>query len=232
MTKTIAVIGSNGFVGKVMCQKACDNGFSVLEVTRANYHLICKKDAIDYVVNCAMPSGRFWAKNNSALDFQETVEKTFHIKTDFLGAKIVQISSISARLQCDTVYGRHKLSAEALLDPASDLVIRLGPLYHSSMTKGALIDIIKNEKVFLSGGTKYAFTPLEWACSNILDNLDCCGILEVGAKGHVILQDLSAAIKSKSLFEGEVDDQIFLSGNGARPSADQVIDFARTKIGY
>lgn len=231
MSKTIAIIGSNGFVGKVMFQKAHESGFSVLGVTRENYQLACKKDEIDYVINCAMPSGRFWAKNNTALDFQETVEKTFHIKTDFPEAKIVQISSISARLQSDTVYGRHKLSAEALLDPSADLIIRLGPLYHSSMTKGALIDITKNEKVFLSGSTKYAFTPLGWACSNILNNLECCGILEVGAKGYVILKDLSVAIKSESLFEGEIDDQIFLDGNDDRPSASQVIDFARNKIG-
>jgi len=230
MTDKLAVIGSNGFVGKVMCLNARKNGINVVEVTRQNYQLAQKEGGFDYIINCSMPSGRFWAKNNPSDDFQETVQKTFNIKTDFAGSKVIQISSISARLQRDTIYGRHKLSAEALLEPMSDLIIRLGPLYHSSMSKGALIDIINNQKVFLSGETKYAFTPLEWACSKILENIDQFGLLEVGAKGYVTLKDLAAQVGSKSIFEGDLDDQFFLSNDEDRPSATDVVDFARARV--
>ncbi|MDG1693885.1 MAG: hypothetical protein P8I13_03370 [Porticoccaceae bacterium] len=231
MTKTIAIIGSNGFVGKVMSQKTQEKGFDCIQVTRDNYHLAVGNEMIDCVINCAMPSGRFWAKNNSTADFQETVEKTHQIKTDFQGAKLIQISSISARLQRDTVYGRNKLAAEGLLNPKADLIIRLGPLYHPSMTKGALIDIIKNENVFVSGETKYAFTPLDWACEHILANLSSCGILEVGSKGYVTLGVLASEIGSKSMFEGEIDDQVFLEGGSDRPDATKIFDFARARVG-
>lgn len=229
MTKVIAVIGANGFVGKVMCQAARQHGFSVVEVTRENYMIASSNQIVDYVVNCAMPSGRFWAKNNRVSDFTETVEKTSNIISDFPGSKIIQISSISARVQLDSIYGRHKLAAEALLDPDKHLVIRLGPLYHASMTKGALIDIVNNRRVFLSGKTKYAFTPVDWVCGSIIKHIDYCGVMELGAKGYVVLEDLARSLNSTSEFEGICDDQVFPDGPHDRPNAEEVIDFAQKK---
>jgi nucleoside-diphosphate-sugar epimerase len=229
MTKVIAVIGANGFVGKVMCEAVRQHGFSVVEVTRENYGIASSNQIVDYVVNCAMPSGRFWAKNNRVSDFTETVGKTSNIISDFPGSKIIQISSISARVQLDSIYGRHKLAAEALLDPEEHLVIRLGPLYHGSMTKGALIDIVKNRRVFLSGKTKYAFTPVDWVCDSILKHIDLCGVMELGSKGYVVLEDLANSLNSKSEFEGICDDQIFAGGPDDRPCAGDVIAFSRKK---
>ena len=230
MTKVIAVIGAKGFVGSVLCDHLRNSGFTVMEVTRGTYESARRNQAVDYVFNCAMPSGRFWAKNNSDSDFTETVEKTFKITSDFPQSKIIQISSISARVQLDSVYGRHKLAAEALLDPDKHLVIRLGPLYHPAMTKGALIDIINNKKVFLSGKTKYAFTPLRWVCDAILQHIDCRGVLELGSEGYVVLEELAASLGSSSDFQGISDDQVFLNGPNGRPQAQDVIAFAAEKM--
>jgi nucleoside-diphosphate-sugar epimerase len=229
MTRVIAIIGANGFVGKAMCESVRQYGFSVVEVTRENYKVACTNQLVDYVINCAMPSGRFWAKNNSMSDFKETVEKTSNIISDFPNSKIIQISSISARVQLNSIYGRHKLAAEALLDLDEHLVIRLGPLYHASMTKGALIDIVKNRRVFLSGKTKYAFTPVDWVCGSIIKHIDHCGVMELGTKGYVVLDDLARSLNSKSEFGGICDDQVFPDGPHDRPNAEEVIDFARKK---
>jgi dTDP-4-dehydrorhamnose reductase len=231
MNNVIAVIGANGFVGKVMCAAVQQNDFSLVKVTRENYEIACTNQSVDYVVNCAMPSGRFWAKNNRMSDFKETVEKTSNILSDFPKSKIIQISSISARVQLDSIYGRHKLAAETLLDLDQHLVIRLGPLYHESMTKGALIDIINNRKVFLSGKTKYAFTPVDWVCDSIIKHIDQSGIIELGAKGYVVLEDLASSLNSASEFEGICDDQFFPDGPLDRPNAKEVIDFAK-KMGH
>jgi nucleoside-diphosphate-sugar epimerase len=229
MTKVIAVIGANGFVGKVMCEAIRKYGFSLVELTRENYDIASRNQAVDFIVNCAMPSGRFWAKNNREADFMETVVKTSNIISDFPDSKIIQISSISARVQLDSIYGRHKLAAEALLDLDKNLVIRLGPLYHESMTKGGLIDIVNDRRVFLSGKTKYAFTPVDWVCDSILKHIDFCGLLELGSSGYVVLEDLAHSLNSMSEFEGACDDQIFPDGPDDRPHADNVITFARKK---
>tara|TARA_B110000977_G_C11083266_1_gene493646 strand:- start:2167 stop:2877 length:711 start_codon:yes stop_codon:yes gene_type:complete len=230
MSKLFAVIGAKGFVGKVMCETIRRFDFPVIEVTRETYESASKNRSIDYVINCAMPSGRFWAENNRELDFKETVEKTSNIIADFANSKIVQISSISARVQLNTIYGRHKLAAESLINPDQHLVIRLGPLYHSSMTKGALIDIVNNRKVFLSGKTKYGFTPVDWVCNSILQNIDYFGVIELGSKGYVVLEELANSLNSKSEFEGICDDQVFPAGPDDRPCADDVIVFMREKM--
>ena len=213
-----------------MCQKAREYGLDVTEVTRENYQIVSQHENFDFVFNCAMPSGRFAAKNFPDRDFEETVAKTFSIRTAFNGAKMIQISSISARLQLHTVYGRHKLSAEALLDPDASLIVRLGPLYHKTLVKGALIDIINNKTVYLSGHSKYAFTPLDWVCANIIKNMYKNGVIEMGAKGYVTLQDLAKVLGSKSGFEGEVDDQTFSDSEDDQPHANAVIDFAKEKM--
>jgi len=129
-----------------------------------------------------------------------------------------------------TVYGRHKLAAEALLEPDTSLIVRLGPLYHESLVKGALIDIINNRTVYVSGDSKYAFTPLDWVCSNIMRNIDKNGVIEMGAKGYVTLQSLAKVVGSVSVFEGEVDDQTFSDKEDDQPLANAVIDFAKKKM--
>ena len=64
--------------------------------------------------------------NQFQKDFIETVQKTRLIIDSFPNAKIVQISSISARTQINRVYGRHKRAAEVLLSSNHDLIFRLG----------------------------------------------------------------------------------------------------------
>ena len=113
------------------------------------------------------------------------------------------------------------------LDPQKDLIIRLGPIYDFSMEKGALIDIVKGSKVFVSGDTKYAFTPLEWAGLEILNMKDETGMFEVGSRNYVVLKELRDILNSSSKFEGPLDDQVFPNAGEGCPDANDVIDFAR-----
>tara|TARA_B100001250_G_C19735788_1_gene760694 strand:+ start:154 stop:855 length:702 start_codon:yes stop_codon:yes gene_type:complete len=226
----IGIIGANGFVGNKFSTILEKENLNHEKVTRDNYDSFKDKNNFSHVINCAMPSGRFWSKNNPTEDFRETVLKTFNIKNDFLESKIIQISSISAKVQLDTVYGRNKRAAELVLDPQKDLIIRLGPIYDSSMKKGALIDIVNGSKVFVSGDTKYAFTPLDWACHEILNMKDKTGLFEVGSKNYIMLKDLRDTLNSNSNFEGFKDDQIFPDAGESCPDANDVIDFARKLV--
>jgi hypothetical protein len=230
MIDSIGIIGANGFVGKKFCSIFEKNKILFKSINRDNYSNFKEKNDFNIVINCAMPSARFWSKNNPNLDFQETVIKTHNIKNDFKQSKVIQISSISARVQLDTVYGRHKRAAELILEPEHDLIIRLGPIYDPSMSKGALIDIIKGDKVFISSETKYAFTPLDWVCSMIFKMKDKIGIHELGAKNYIKLSDLKNILNSKSSFEGYIDDQVFPNATEECPDASEVIEFAQNFI--
>ena len=71
----IGLLGSNGFVGKNFT-KILKKKIQFLSITRENYKDYLKT-SFDYLINAAMPSKRFWAKNNPDLDYKETVKNTF-----------------------------------------------------------------------------------------------------------------------------------------------------------
>ena len=203
--QSVAVVGARGYVGSALSAELINTRrYSVTAVTRENYAEI-QKDIFDILINCAMPSARFWAKNNPEKDYLETVEKTARLLYDWKFKKFVQISSISARSQLDTVYGRHKAAAELLIDSAEHRIVRLGPMYSRELQKGVLVDIREGKKVFVSGESRYCFAPLRFNAGWIATHLDRKGIVEVGAHNSISLQDLAAELGISASFEGELD---------------------------
>src|SRR3990172_13351278 len=90
--------------------------------------IIKRRKEYNYVNNAACPSTRFKAKTNQILDFKESVEKTARIFYETKFIKFIQISSIAARCQLDTVYGRNRLAAESVINDGNSLIVRLGPM--------------------------------------------------------------------------------------------------------
>ena len=62
-----------------------------------------------------MPSKRFWAKKNPKLDFEETVNKTQYFINNYNFKKFIHISSISARCEKKTTYGKNKLKSDTYI---------------------------------------------------------------------------------------------------------------------
>tara|TARA_B100000965_G_scaffold24518_1_gene18399 strand:+ start:321 stop:1007 length:687 start_codon:yes stop_codon:yes gene_type:complete len=224
--KLIALIGSNGFVGKSIKKYILnDKDLLVTCVTRENYEKAKNEKEYDILINAAMPSKRFWAKQNPYKDFIETVEKTFKIVNDWKSSKIIQISSISARSQLNTTYGRHKAAAEKLLDKQNNLILRLGPMYGQSLNKGVLIDMKNNAPVYVSEESLYSFAPVDWVGNWIYQNMHLTGILDVGGKNAIKLYEVAQRIGSESKFTGPIDNQIITKGIKDAPNSRDVIDF-------
>ena len=115
--RRIALIGANGFVGSSIARALIANhDFDLIAVSRSNYEVARMDGYYDILINAAMPSKRFWARQEPEKDFSETTEKTFKLVNDWNWGKMIQISSISARSQLNTVYGRNKASAEKLVE--------------------------------------------------------------------------------------------------------------------
>src|SRR3989344_8165754 len=97
--QSIAVVGARGYVGSALSRALTSMGRClVVEVTRKNYAETAR-ESYDVLINCAMPSARFWAKSNPEKDFIETVEKTAQLLYAWNFKKFVQVSSVSARCQ-------------------------------------------------------------------------------------------------------------------------------------
>ena len=224
--KSIALIGSNGFVGKSIKKYILnDKNLLVTCVTRDNHEEARVEKEYDILINAAMPSKRFWAKKNPYKDFIETVEKTFKIVNNWKSSKIIQISSISARSQLDTPYGSHKAAAEKLVSKKNNLILRLGPMYGQSLNKGVLIDMKKNDPVYVSKESLYSFAPIDWVGEWIWQNMNLSGIIDLGSNNAIKLYDVAQRIGSKSIFTGPIDHQIISKEIKNAPDARNVIDF-------
>jgi nucleoside-diphosphate-sugar epimerase len=220
----IAVVGSKGYVGGLLTKALLASSHGVTGVTRENYRNI-QKGSFDILINCAMPSGRFWAKNNPEKDFVETVEKTANLLYGWKFKKFVQISTVSARCQLDTVYGRHKAAAEKLCDFGDNLVVRLGALYGGSMKKGVLVDMLEGKKVYVDGESRYSFVSVDVAAEWIAKNLHRNGTIEFGGKNAIALQDVARHLGKDIEFEGELNHQDIESPEDDFPEARDVIAF-------
>ena len=222
---SIAVIGSKGYVGSVLYQELLKSSeHSVASVTRENYSAM-KERHFDIVINCAMPSGRFWAKNNPAEDFIETVKKTADLLYGWQFKKFVQISTVSARCQLDTIYGRHKAAAEKLCNFGENLIVRLGALYGGNMKKGVLVDMLQGKKVFVDGASRYSFISVSFCASWIASNLHRQGIVELGGRNAMTLKDVAKHIGADIKFEGAVNHQDIKSTEENLPKASDVLNF-------
>lgn len=222
---SVAIIGFKGYVGSAFYQELLKSSeHSVFGVTRDNYEAM-KNRQFDIVINCAMPSGRFWAKNNPEQDFIETVKKTADLLYGWKFKKFMQISTVSARCQLDTVYGRHKAAAEKLCDFGENLIVRLGALYSENMEKGVLLDMLQGKKVFVNGASRYSFISLSFCASWISAHLDKDGLVELGGKNAIALKDVAKHLKANVEFEGATNHQDIENPEKDLPEAREILDF-------
>ncbi len=223
--RTVAVIGAHGYVGKAICKALADSRVhTTVPVTRDTF-VETRERQIDVLINCAMPSARFKAKNDPLWDFTETVEKTADLLYRWKYKKFVQISSVSARCQLDTVYGRHKAAAEKLCEAGDNLIVRLGPMYSQDLSKGVLVDIMQGKKVFVDGSSRYCFAPLAFDARWIVENLHRSGIVEVGGRNAIALKDVAAHLGKEIEFEGDADHQEIQDPEEDFPEASEVLAF-------
>jgi len=223
----VALVGAGGYVGRALAaalERRAD--VAVTRVMRESYNQ-AQRGAYDILINAAMPSKRFWAREHPREDFVETVEKTAALVYGWRFGKFVQISTISARSQLDTVYGRHKAAAEQLCASGDNLIVRLGGMYSADLTRGVLIDILHGRPVFVDGASRYCFASLTFVAEWIARNLHRAGIIELGGRDAISLREVAAAIGANITFDGPLDHQEVRSPEPDFPDARDVVTFMR-----
>ncbi|HEY4507132.1 MAG TPA: NAD(P)-dependent oxidoreductase [Candidatus Paceibacterota bacterium] len=222
---SVAIFGANGFVGKKIYEGLVATGkYTVTPVTRDNYQENVGK-FYNIIINSAMPGARFWAQNNPDKDFIETVQKTANLIYGCKFDKFVQISTLSARCQLDTIYGRHKLAAEKISDYGSNLIFRLGAMFGDGLKKGVLVDMLKGQKVFVSKESRYNFCDVAFIGSYIASHLDLEGIIEIGAFNTVCLADIAEYLNTESQFSGQTEIQEIQNPIQEMPDAKKVYEY-------
>ncbi len=217
----VALIGAQGFVGTaIRTALSRKPDVDLVPVTRESCAEAARDGHYDLVIHSAMPSKRYHARKFPRTDFAESVEKTSRLIDEFS----------SARSQLDTPYGRHRAAAEKLCEFGDNLVVRLGPMYAESLTKGVLVDIAKSAPVYVSRESRYSFAPLHWVASWIAANLDASGVVELGAANAIEVGAVADAVGSLSTFSGPTDHQEPIRPIPGAPESADVIAFVRTLL--
>lgn len=228
----IGILGYQGFVGSAIARYCKKKKINFLGVSRKNLDK-SKNYKFNYLINCAIPSKRFWAKNFPHLDFNETVNKTAYFLNNFRYKKFIHISSISARVQKNTIYGLNKNKAEKLVKKSNHLIFRLASMYGPGLKKGVIIDLLNSSTVFVSKKSKYSFTNINTIAEFIVSNLSKYKnkTLEIGCGDALILGDIRKKINSKSKFVGSTDNQILKKSkfNTNFGSSSKIFDFIKKR---
>jgi len=236
---SVVVIGANGYIGSALCTALyklnCVHPFDedkltyVIPVTRESY-----KEASEgnyhTIINCAMPGKRYWVNQNPEQDYVETVEKTKNLIKNWQYNKFIQISTVSARCDSDSVYGKHKLLAEELCKSIPNVLIyRLTSTYDSNLSRGVLTDILKG-KVYVSEESSYAFSSLDFVTNWIANHLDRSGIIELGAKNTIKLKEIVDYLRLNVEFEGRIENQEVMNPEEDFPDVRLVLPFMEHKL--
>ncbi len=188
----IGVIGCGGFVGSALCGFIAKTDNELIGINKKNYNDFINSE-FDILINSATPSKRYWALNNPLADFKATVGLTAEIVYNWRYKKLVQISTVSAKLQLNHPYGIHKHLAEQLVlnSNQNNLVIRLGNLFGEGLNKGIIYDIIKGNPLFVSGDSRYSFIDVEKAAEIIFSKLTKNGIENVNSRNTISLKEIT-----------------------------------------
>ncbi|MEX0811995.1 MAG: NAD(P)-dependent oxidoreductase [Chitinophagales bacterium] len=227
MINKIAVIGAAGFVGSALMKALKEKGrYNVVPVVRNDYEQL-KQDQYDLIIHTAMPSRRWWALNNPLDDFEASVGLTADIAYTWNYNKIALISSVSARVQREHPYGRHKHLAEELLLNAGDenLIFRLGGLYGEGLDKGVIFDMINGNQVFMTADSAFNYIDTYVAAKLMVDRLDKKGIVDIGAKNIISIGEIAEHFKLDVDFGDRKEFQDTQNPDEAYPDAREVLDY-------
>ena len=228
MKRAVAVLGANGFVGSTICKEIMKfENFDLIRVARSD-DMAKSIQKADLVIHSANSSRRYYANNNPEDDFFDTVEKMAEIRSLVGEKKMILISTASARVQLDTPYRRNRRACELMVNQSKDLIFRLGPMFGEKNYKGPLYDIIKNNKVYVSEKTRYAYVSVEYNAKKIVELLDKTGIIELGAKNAIELGHLKEQLGSTSVFQGADDTQVLLTQQKDAPDSFDVVTFVKS----
>jgi uncharacterized protein YbjT (DUF2867 family) len=229
---TVAVVGAKGYVGRSLCAALGErDDVALTPVTREDFAERRDQGPFDVLVNTAMPSGRYAARRDPFGDFRASAGLTAELVYGWEFGRFVQVSTVSARCQLDTVYGRNKAAAEKLCPPRASLIVRLGPMYSDDLDKGVLIDMLQGRPVYAAAESRYCFAPRDFSAGWIAANLDRVGVVEVGGRDAVSLGEIADRLGSVSSFEGGVDHQEIERPEPGFPAAANVHEWLLDRSG-
>jgi dTDP-4-dehydrorhamnose reductase len=167
---TIAILGSNGFIGKNLCEYF-KNYYNVIEINKDNYDFIKHNTyTFDYFINANGNSKRYIAQQDPIVDFEKNVNSVYNTIFDFSIKNYIYISSVE--IFSDSVYGFHKKLGEQIVEKyfKNYYILRCSNILGKYLNKGIIYDIVNDKEVRLSKDSRIQMITMEEIC-NFINNL-------------------------------------------------------------
>ncbi len=208
----IAVIGSNGFLGRELC-RVLSLSYNVTEINRSNIDKHFKlKIPFDCVINANGNSRKFWANENPLEDFELSTRSVYDSVIKLRYEKYVYISSVDAGHS--NFYGLNKrLSEEIIKSCVKDyIILRCPVIIGKNMKKGVLKDILEGSEIYASSDSRLQFiTNTEIA--NIFKRLIEIGVYKsqynACGKGTLSITEIAKLLKKTIRFSDVVTKQYY-----------------------
>jgi len=208
----VAVIGSNGFLGRELC-RVLSKSYHVTEINRDNIEECFRlKHPFDYVINANGNSKKFWANNNPLEDFELSTRSVYESVLKLRYKRYIYMSSVDAG--CDNFYGLNKRLAEEIIKFCTKeyIILRCSVILGKEMKKGVVKDILDNSDIYVTPDSRLQFiTNTELA--NILVRIIDRGIygVEISAcgTGSVSVPEIATILGKPIKYSDKLTKQCF-----------------------
>jgi nucleoside-diphosphate-sugar epimerase len=206
--RTIAITGSNGFIGKYLVRYFLDKGWHVQALQQdGKSRFDPRATYIPFDLNQISGKEIVGADILLHAAYQPLVGKKYPIDINFEAAKklvgiahenkikFIFLSTLSAHGEAESRYGKGKLQAERLFDPSKDLILKLGfVLGEGGGLFGRIKNVLASSKIIpLLGGEKriqtIALSDIPPIIENAIDK-DLTGIFHVAHPRDISMREL------------------------------------------
>lgn len=220
MTKTLAIIGSEGMVGSDLVRYLKPAFQDLTEIDRDNYDDY-KGREFDIVINANGNSNKIWANENRLEDFEASTLSVYKSLFDFPCRKYIYISSSDvyedhsnekATLENQLInpknlapYGLHKFLSELIIQNSLKdyVILRCPMMLGTNLKKGPIYDILNASNLFVSEASSFQMITTEELTKIILSLLEKNiknEIFNVGGKGKVLLNEIKKYLNKEINF--------------------------------
>ena len=178
MSKTIGIIGSQGFIGGNLFQYFLDNtDYDVVPIYRG--YETPSDIEFDCIINAGGNSRKMIAEADPCMDFEKNVKEVYWSVINHRYKKYVLIGSIDA-IDSIGVYGHNKKIAEGIVQKLKHhCILRCGSVIGPKMKKGVVYDIVNDLPVWIDLTSTIQFVTVKkifqyienYVNSDYLDNM-------------------------------------------------------------
>lgn len=209
-SKSVFVLGGNGFVGSGFVRHLHAQGMAVTVVDRTNYNQFIGAEC-DILINANGNSKKFLAKDDPKGEFQASVASVRNSLVDFKFKKYVYLSTSDVYPDCSSPeltredaplnvaeqspYGFHKNLAELCVQHGARdwLIIRQGGFVGEGMKKNAVFDVLYGDKLWVHPESRFQFINTDDSARLVMELIDngiSNHVLNLTATGTISVQEI------------------------------------------